>query len=586
MKEKIIVILLLIMVLQVNAGVHFVSKTGSGVPPFATWATAADRIQKAIDIAKRGDTVYVANGVYEDTVRMTPCISLIGGGMDSCIIDTRKLVRLTDFYAVVIDDSCLFSGFHLIVTDTSYCNISGPLGCGIVTPFHKTTGSLITYNRISNAAYALYIYDAETIIKHNIISPGTMGQGITLSASTYWLLPLIDSNYFYTDSYAISVSFGTRPTISHNIFSLKGQFGNAFSGGAADTMKFLNNIIISESNDFCIDNIDRPTYTTNNTIICKNNYGVGIGIENKNYITNNTIINGAYGIYSGGSPIVKYNNSWNNKTNYYGVRPDSTNISVDPMFVNADGLDFHLQKYSPLIDAGDPSIKDVDGTRSDIGAYGGPRGEKYVYPDLPPKPPANFSVSFDEKKITLKWDKNTEADFSHYTVYRDTVKNFIPDSSKIIAQLKGTIFVDGLNPSKNYYYKICATDNQENRSEPGKETGVITGVNNKPEITGNEYRLYQNYPNPFNPSTKISYWLKKAGYVKINVYDIKGALVEVLENGYKTAGNNQVEFTAIKKNSTDWIESIASGIYLYSIEVKDENNIPIFREIKKMIMVK
>ena len=48
------------------------------------------------------------------------------------------------------------------------------------------------------------------------------------------------------------------------------------------------------------------------------------------------------------------------------------------MFVNPDSMDFELQMYSPLIDAGDPNILDKDGSRSDIGLFGGPLGEKYT----------------------------------------------------------------------------------------------------------------------------------------------------------------------------------------------------------------
>ena len=47
------------------------------------------------------------------------------------------------------------------------------------------------------------------------------------------------------------------------------------------------------------------------------------------------------------------------------------NLSSDPLFVNAAGGDFHLQTNSPAVNAGDPSILDADGSRSDMGAFGG-----------------------------------------------------------------------------------------------------------------------------------------------------------------------------------------------------------------------
>ena len=45
---------------------------------------------------------------------------------------------------------------------------------------------------------------------------------------------------------------------------------------------------------------------------------------------------------------------------------------VDTSGTVASDWDLHLDTASPLIDAGDPGIKDADGSRSDIGAYGGP----------------------------------------------------------------------------------------------------------------------------------------------------------------------------------------------------------------------
>jgi parallel beta-helix repeat protein len=47
------------------------------------------------------------------------------------------------------------------------------------------------------------------------------------------------------------------------------------------------------------------------------------------------------------------------------------NLSVDPGFVNAAANDFHLTNASACKNAGDPALMDGDGSRADLGMYGG-----------------------------------------------------------------------------------------------------------------------------------------------------------------------------------------------------------------------
>jgi len=111
-----------------------------------------------------------------------------------------------------------------------------------------------------------------------------------------------------------------------------------------------------------------------------------------------------------------------------------------------------------------------------------------------------------------------------------------------------------------------------------------------------DYKLYQNYPNPFsakggsasggNPTTKIGYKLKERGYVKLMVYDIKGERIAILVNQEQEAGYYEVEFGVGNGLQSVPHTGIASGIYLYRIEVIGEGNIPVYTEMKKMLLVK
>jgi hypothetical protein len=53
------------------------------------------------------------------------------------------------------------------------------------------------------------------------------------------------------------------------------------------------------------------------------------------------------------------------------LEPDET---IDPVFVDRSGGNYHLAPESRCVDAGDPGIADPDGSVSDLGCYGGPRG--------------------------------------------------------------------------------------------------------------------------------------------------------------------------------------------------------------------
>lgn len=93
-------------------------------------------------------------------------------------------------------------------------------------------------------------------------------------------------------------------------------------------------------------------------------------------------------------------------------------------------------------------------------------------------------------------------------------------------------------------------------------------INNNTPVS---FLLEQNYPNPFNPSTTIKFFLPKAEFVTLKVYDAAGKEVAELVNGMKQQGNYAAEFNAV---------NLASGIYFYRLEAGE------FTEVKKMALIK
>jgi hypothetical protein len=89
--------------------------------------------------------------------------------------------------------------------------------------------------------------------------------------------------------------------------------------------------------------------------------------------------------------------------------------------------------------------------------------------------------------------------------------------------------------------------------------------------------LAQNFPNPFNPTTTIKYSIPVEANVKLVVYNSIGEKVSELVNSVQATGNYQVTWNAI---------DFASGIYFYALEVSDMQNQNLFKESRKIVLVK
>jgi hypothetical protein len=101
------------------------------------------------------------------------------------------------------------------------------------------------------------------------------------------------------------------------------------------------------------------------------------------------------------------------------------------------------------------------------------------------------------------------------------------------------------------------------------EYSGLLGVENGVQTL--DYKLEQNYPNPFNPSTTISFSLPKETYLRLNIYNILGELVQTLADGTYEAGYHTLNFNAA---------NLASGMYIYRIESDA------FIQVRKMILLR
>jgi hypothetical protein len=600
--NKLRIIFMIILLAQGAFGtIRYVSKTGSSTPPYISWETASDSIQKCFNLCVDGDTVIVANGVYKESLIINAAITFIGSSMDSCLLSgvQDKIYTIRSYNNVVIQ------GF----------GISGRLDYAYRGIIQKDFyGSIkVTNCRIYNCYCAINTYQSSDTLRNLIISNVEVGIETWCTLQTCFPV-LLNSLIYVTQENGVAWlnGEGGNGTLLNNIFIGKddprtGNSAGIYSATAPHRkLTVKNNLFIRLGGIVTIrmHSIWSDPYFVTNNVFLENRYPEinSMVLEkprSNSTIRNNIFLRNTRAFVLEEQPNSDYNVFWENKKS---IPPPYNlglhDIKADPMFVkdslpgtfppNAiSNADYHLQMHSPGIDAGDPNILDVDGSRSDIGMYGGPLGQSYQYLDLPPNPPRNikYTANINEKKIIFTWKKNSESDFKEYHVFRDTVQGFTPDSAHLYLILPDSTlgdtaqFIDTYSgENSKYYYRIIATDNQGNESEPSDEISVIiTGVDIIDVEIATDYRLYQNYPNPFNPNTVISYQLAVGSYVKVMVYDIKGELLEVLVNENKPAGYYEVEFNAGK---------YASGIYLYRIEAVDESGIPRFMDMKKMVLIK
>ncbi|MDA3812721.1 MAG: C25 family cysteine peptidase [Candidatus Cloacimonetes bacterium] len=101
----------------------------------------------------------------------------------------------------------------------------------------------------------------------------------------------------------------------------------------------------------------------------------------------------------------------------------------------------------------------------------------------------------------------------------------------------------------------------------GSNDDTLTSITNK---------LQANFPNPFNPETTISFSIKEAGNVKLEVFNIKGQKVKTIIDNELSADNHQI----VWNGKDDRGKSVSSGIYFYKIKTAH------YTATRKMILMK
>jgi hypothetical protein len=125
-----------------------------------------------------------------------------------------------------------------------------------------------------------------------------------------------------------------------------------------------------------------------------------------------------------------------------------------------------------------------------------------------------------------------------------------------ITQYPGTIIPDAVRVQDEYVYLLNAVN------------GVfifrltdssVVSVHQDPSIP-QALHLYQNYPNPFNVSTTIQFFTAIRTRISLQVFDLRGRLVETVFRGMVPSGIHTYSFS----NS-----QLSSGVYFYRLKNHD-----------------
>lgn len=188
----------------------------------------------------------------------------------------------------------------------------------------------------------------------------------------------------------------------------------------------------------------------------------------------------------------------------------------------------------------------------------------------PEAPISDQNPAIAGQSFTLSWDPVPGT-----VIYRLWDNGNILMDSVATPEISMTIHITG-----EYRFTLTSCD-ECGCSDMGPELVLVVDEPTFVEdVTGQElpdsYSLRQNYPNPFNPETRIEFSLKRAGDVKLTVYDILGKTVRSLVSEQLSAGYKAV----VWDGRDDSGRSVTSGVYLYQLTAGD------FSASRKMLLVK
>ena len=169
----------------------------------------------------------------------------------------------------------------------------------------------------------------------------------------------------------------------------------------------------------------------------------------------------------------------------------------------------------------------------------------------------NYAATFFESGIALTWTLSEVDEGVEFSCGRSTASNGpyieLPSSTLTRDDLSFSFIDKDWEPNTTYWYRVECSSGGE------RKILFVSGPVTTPAMP---LTLYQNSPNPFNPSTEIRYYLPEKCSVALNVYDVSGALVANVTEGYQDKGTHTVSWDGRGRNG----RQASSGVYFYRLK--------------------
>jgi parallel beta-helix repeat protein len=256
----------------VEASTHFVG--GSGPGNFTT-------IQSAIDIAIPGDTVFVFNGTFYESITINRSLSLVGEDMEATVIHgmvvgsainvTSDWVNITGF--TIESPGLSYTALKLINVQNCYvANNKAPDNAyGIF--LDRSDNNIIEDNNLSDSENTITLVNShDNVITNNDVTTPSSGS-FSLSGSN-------NNNISRNKGIRMALYYSQYNTISNNSghIRLEGSNNNVIIGNSANYTSYP--IFLSESSNNII---------ADNTLLNMAGVGIYVRLSVNNTIFNNTM---------------------------------------------------------------------------------------------------------------------------------------------------------------------------------------------------------------------------------------------------------------------------------------------------------